>query len=119
MTLDIVYGFKSRMLTSSENRPLLEALEISNIRVGVMIPLNYLKNTFLDLWIFRSAIVARYVFIGFIRKLLEGQKEAPAAKSTVQSRISIYETLMSANDGEGLSNNEIASESTNLITAGE
>lgn len=115
ITLDVVYGFKSRMLSAPDNRPLLDALQKSNVRVGVMIPLYFLKNTLLDRHLFPSAIMARYAFIGFVRKLL---LDRASAAPEPQARPNIFQILLSANDGEGLSQNEIASESTNLITAG-
>lgn len=110
------------MLSSPDNRPLLTALSTSNKRVGVMIPLHFLKNTLLDRYLFPKAIMARYVFIGFIRKLLAEQKERTGeitAEEKERERMNIFRIMLSANDGEGLTYNEIASESTNLITAGK
>lgn len=113
--LDIIYDTKSEMVNKTDNRPLLDAIAISNIRVGTMIPLHRYKGSYLDFILFRSAIKARYEFIGFIRKLLD--EKAREAKSPTQ-RKSIYDILMSSRDGEGLTPIEIAAESTNLIVAG-
>ena len=113
--LDIIYGSKSDMLGDPQNRPLLEAIATSNIRVGVMIPLHFLKGSKLERFLFPSSIVARYKFIGFVRNLLAEKK----AEEKVEERRSIYSILMGARDGEGLSDNAIAAESTNLITAGK
>ena len=99
---------------NAEHRPLLEAIAVSNVRVGVMIPLHNFKNTFLDRWLFWSAIVARYTYIGFIKRLLF----EIARGDTPKQRRSIYDILMSARDGVGLTPVEIAAESTNLILAG-
>ena len=114
--LEIAYGFKSEMVRRADNRSLLEAIATSNIRVGVMIPLHRYKNTYLDRWLFRSAIVARYTFIGFVKKLLRDKSVEDRAEPEVPS---VYDILMSSRDGEGLSPLEIAAESTNLILAGE
>lgn len=113
--LDIIYSTKSDMVNKADNRPLLDAIAISNIRVGTMIPLHRYKGSYLDFILFRSAIKARYEFIGFIRKLLD--EKANETKSPTQ-RKSIYDILMSSRDGEGLTPIEIAAESTNLIVAG-
>lgn len=112
--LDIIYGSRSNMLEDPKNRPLLDAIATSNIRVGVMIPLHFLKGSKLERFLFPSSIIARYQFIGFVRKLLADKK----AEEKKEERRSIYSILMNARDGEGLSDNAIAAESTNLITAG-
>lgn len=119
--LDIVYGFKTDMVTKPDNRPLLEAISTSNVRVGVMIPLHFIKNTKFDRYLFTSAIIARYKFIGFIRQLIAGKEagEKQAEEKGSNHRRSIYDILKSANDGEGLTTNQIAAESTNLLTAGK
>ncbi len=114
--LDVVYGSKSEMVTISNNRPLLHAIAKSNIRVGVMMPLYYLKNSVVDRYLFPDSIVARYTFIAFVKSLLQSKKNE---KATQSDRQSVYSMLMSSNDGEGLGPNEIAAESTNLIVAGE
>lgn len=113
--LDIIYSTKSNMVNLPTNRPLLDAIAISNIRVGTMIPLHRYKGSYLDFLLFRSSIKARYEFIGFIRRLLD-QKSTEV--KTPDQRRSIYDILMSSRDGEGLSPIEIAAESTNLIVAG-
>ena len=112
--LDIIYGSDSNMLEDPKNRPLLDAIATSNIRVGVMIPLHFLKGSKLERFLFPSSIIARYKFISFVRKLLADKK----AEEKKEERRSIYSILMNARDGEGLSDNAIAAESTNLITAG-
>ena len=113
--LDVIYGSKCEMVSKADHRSLLEAIAISNVRVGVMIPLHKLKNTYLDRWLFGPAIVARYTFIGFIKKLL---LEKSAEDKGKKQRQSIYNILMNARGGEGLTPVEIAAESTNLIVAG-
>ena len=114
--LDIIYGSKSEMVSTTANRSLLKAVAESNIRVGVMIPLHEYKGTYLDLWLFRSAIIARYTFIAFVKKLLADKSAEDKTKS---QRRSIYDILMRARDGGGLTPVEIAAESTNLILAGK
>ena len=114
--LDIIYGSKSEMVSTTANRSLLKAVAESNIRVGVMIPLHEYKGTYLDLWLFRSAIIARYTFIAFVKKLLADKSAEDKTKS---QRRSVYDILMRARDGEGLTPVEIAAESTNLILAGK
>ena len=114
--LDIVYGSRCDMISRPDHRPLLESIAISNVRVGVMIPLHAYKGTFLDKWVFWSSIVARYTFIAFVKKLL---LEKSAEDKSKKQRQSVYDILMGARDGEGLSPVEIAAESTNLILAGQ
>lgn len=116
IVLDIAYGYKSEMVSKPDNRPVLNAIAKSNIRVGVMMPLYFLKSSILDRHLFPSSIVARYEFIGFVRSLLQSKQDT---KATQSERQSVYSVLMSFNDGEGLGPNEIAAESTNLIIAGE
>lgn len=114
--LDVVYGSKSEMVSRPDNRPLLEDIAQSNIRVGVMLPLYYMKNSVIDKYLFSSSIVARYRFLNFVKTLLRSKKDE---KGTESNRKSVYWIIMGSNDGEGLGNNEIAAESTNLIVAGQ
>lgn len=113
--LDVVYGSKSEMITKPDNRPLLDDIARSNIRVGVMMPLYYLKNTAIDRYLFPASIVSRYRFLAFVKALLQSKKDT---KMLEPQRQSVYSILMGSNDGEGLGHNEIAAESTNLIVAG-
>lgn len=114
--LDIIYRSKTDMLGNPKNRPLLDAIATSNIRVGVMIPLHFLKGTRVERYLFPSSILARYQFIGFVRELLSEKK---AEKKKTEEGKSVYSILMGARNGEGLSDSAIAAESTNLITAGK
>lgn len=114
--LDVVYGSKSEMVSRPDNRPLLEDIAQSNIRVGVMLPLYYMKNSVIDKYLFSSSIVARYRFLNFVKTLLRSKKDE---KGTESKRKSVYWIIMGSNDGEGLGSNEIAAESTNLIVAGQ
>ncbi|KAF7509085.1 hypothetical protein GJ744_008312 [Endocarpon pusillum] len=103
------------MVSSPDNRPLLDAIAESNTRVGVMMPLRFLKNSVVDRYFFRGSIVARYTFIGFVKSLLQSKKDE---KGHPSRRPCVYSILMNSDDGEGLGPNEIAAESTNLIIAG-
>lgn len=114
--LDVVYGSKSEMITKPDNRPLLDDIATSNIRVGVLMPLYYLKNTSVDRFLFAASIVSRYRFLAFVKALLQSKKDE---KTSEQQRRSVYSILMGSNDSEGLGHNEIAAESTNLIVAGK
>ena len=114
--LDVVYGSKSDMVGKPDNRPLLDAIAKSNIRVGVMMPLYYLKNSIFDRYLFPSSIIARYTFIAFIKSLLQSKKDG---QGSLSARRSVYSILAGSSDSESLGPNEIAAESTNLIVAGE
>lgn len=113
--LEVVYGSKSEMVNKPDNRSLIEAIAKSNVRVGVLMPLYYLKGTFLERYLFPGSIVARYTFIAFVKSLLKDKK----ARSHAAERPSVYSVLMDSNGGEGLEPNQIAAESTNLIVAGK
>ncbi|KAF2811147.1 cytochrome P450 [Mytilinidion resinicola] len=113
--LDIIYGRQSAMITKAENRYLLEAIEKSNIRVGVLMPLWHLKGSFIERYLFPSSIVARYEFLAFVKNLLKTKDDEGADASWRQS---VYSILKGSEGKEGLGPNEIAAESTNLIVAG-
>lgn len=113
--LEVVYGSKSEMVNKPDNRSLIEAIARSNIRVGVLMPLYYLKGTFLERYLFPGSIVARYTFIAFVKSLLEDKEDTGHAAE----RPCVYSVLMDSNGGEGLEPNQIAAESTNLIVAGK
>jgi len=116
MMLDITYGAKMDMVDKPDNRSLLKAILISNKRVAVLIALPSLKGTYLDLLIFKSAIKARYAFIGFVKKMIIDKSTTDPPET--QGRRCIYDILINARKGKEFSQTEIAAESTNLITAG-
>ncbi|KAF2490392.1 benzoate 4-monooxygenase cytochrome P450, partial [Lophium mytilinum] len=113
--LDIIYGRRSEMVTKEDNRYLLEAIEKSNIRVGVLMPLWYLKGSSIERYLFPSSIVARYKFLTFVKALLKTNDDE---RSESSARKSVYSIMKGSEDKEGLGPNEIAAESTNLIVAG-
>ena len=114
---DVVFGDKYEMVSKSENRPLLDAIATSSVRVGVMIQAPELRNRKIDKWLFPSSIAARGTFIAFVNKMLMNkstEKEEP-------DRRNVFTILTSAKDpetGEGLRPSEIGAESTTLIVAG-
>ncbi|KAF2728288.1 cytochrome P450 [Polyplosphaeria fusca] len=111
ITLDVVYGSQSEMLTKPDNRHLLPTIRESNIRVGVLMPLWYLKGTYLEQFLFPRSIVARYKFLSFVKALLKSRADAEGAQD-------VYSILKGSDEREGLGSNEIAAESTNLVVAG-
>ncbi|KAF2116791.1 cytochrome P450 [Lophiotrema nucula] len=115
ITLDVVYDSQSDMLTKPDNRHMLPTIHESNIRVGVLMPLWYLKGTYLERFIFPRSILARYTFLSFVKALLKSKAEA---KSEATAAKDIYSILKGSDEREGLGTNEIAAESTNLVVAG-
>lgn len=115
---DVVFGDKYEMVSKPDNRPLLNAIATSSIRVGVMVQAPELRNRGIDKWLFPSSIVARGQFIAFVNKML-------ARKDTQDlhpERRNVFTILTGAKDpetGEGLRPAEIGAESTTLIVAGE
>jgi len=114
--MDVIYGRQTNMLTEPDHRYLTSVIRESNIRVGVLMPLWFLKGTYIERFLFPGSIIARYKFLSFIKSLL---KEKETEYVSDAARKSVYATLKGTKDSDGLSPNEIAAESTNLVIAGQ
>ena len=114
---DVVFGDKYEMVSKADNRPLLDAIATSSVRVGVMIQAPELRNRKIDKWLFPSCIAARGRFIAFVNKMLMNK----STEKEQSGRRNVFTILTSAKDpetGEGLRPSEIGAESTTLIVAG-
>lgn len=93
----------------------MTSIQNSNVRAGVLSNAAELKFWRLDKKLFPAAIVARNHFIGFIQKTLY-------KKMTEKERQQdIFSTLVHSQDEAthtGLSKEELAAETANLISAG-
>ena len=113
---ELIFGRAYDLLGKNTYRYVPEAIEHSNVRVGVLIQVPSLKFCRLDKILFPKAIAGRNLFIRFVGKLLRD-----TFKSASASRKDFFAVLSTVKDpqtGLGLTREEIAAESTTLVVAG-
>lgn len=101
-------------LGSIENRPVIKAIETSNVRMSVLLQAPGLPKFHQKL--FPDAIAARNVFIKFVNRMLK-ERYARIEKNNKD----IFSFLAEAKDpetGKGFDDNELGAESTTLVVAG-
>ncbi len=111
----IIFGQDWNSIQKPENRSIVTSIQNSNLRAGVLSNAVELKFWRLDKKMFPAAIVARNHFIKFIkatvyRKMMEKEQKQD-----------IFSTLVHSKDettGTVLSQEELAAETANLISAG-
>ncbi|RFU28638.1 hypothetical protein B7463_g7707, partial [Scytalidium lignicola] len=113
---DVILGQKYNLLDDSSNRFVVEAIENSNVRVGVLIQAPEISIFRLDKWLFRDAIKARNLFIKFVNRFL--RERMSQSGSGTKDVFSILITAKDPQTGEGFRLAEIGSESTTLMVAG-
>ncbi|KAJ5674928.1 Cytochrome P450 E-class group I [Penicillium maclennaniae] len=112
----IIFGETFDLIGSSENRDIIQSIEDSNVRTGVLLQAGELATRRLDRKLFPQAIVGRNYFIRFVNQLLKKRMSAKPLK-----RKDVFSFLLDAVDPEtkqGFTPAEIGAESTTLIVAG-
>ncbi|EPS26280.1 hypothetical protein PDE_01216 [Penicillium oxalicum 114-2] len=120
LTFDImsklVFGESFNLIGSPENRDIVQCIEDSNVRTGVLLQASELSTRRLDRKLFPHAIKGRNKFIRFVTDLLKQRMAAKPLK-----RKDVFSFLLDAKDAEtnqGFTPAEIGAESTTLIVAG-
>ncbi|KIA75653.1 cytochrome P450 [Aspergillus ustus] len=112
---DIIFGQDWNCLEKAENREVIDAIPISNIRAGVLSNAPEIRWKRCDKRFFIPSIIARGKFIMFIRATVQKKM------SETEKKPDIFSTLVHSRDettGTQLSQAELAAETANLISAG-
>lgn len=113
---DVVFGQQYDLLGSHESRYIVDAIEGSNVRVGVLFQAPEASIWRLDRRLFHESIQFRNRFIGFISQLVRDRMTtAPLKRNDIISHIL---TAKDPETNEGFTRNEVAAESTTLVVAG-
>ncbi len=102
------------LLGETKHRYIIHAIENSNVRLSVMVQLPMLTLWRADKRLFPKAIMARNMFLRFMRSLVHGRMTAVGRKD-------VFSILLDAKDpqtGNGLNMAEIGAEATTLLVAG-
>lgn len=99
-------------------RYVVEAIETSNVRLGVLIQASELAFGGLDRKLFPTATKASARFVKFIRKLLQKRLQRELSGGSVDI-FSFLQRYKDNNTAEGLNAMEISTETATLIVAGK
>jgi cytochrome P450 len=112
----IIFGESFDLIGSPEHREIVQSIEDSNVRTGVLLQAGELATRRLDRKLFPQAILGRNFLIRFVNKLLKNRMSAKPLK-----RKDVFSFLLDAVDPEtkqGFTPAEIGAESTTMIVAG-
>ncbi|KAL2850217.1 cytochrome P450 [Aspergillus pseudoustus] len=112
---DIIFGQDWNCLEKPENREVIDAIPISNIRAGVLSNAPEIRWKRCDKRFFIPSIIARGKFIMFIRATVQKKM------GETEKKPDIFSTLVHSRDettGTQLTQAELAAETANLISAG-
>ncbi|KAI9745830.1 MAG: hypothetical protein M1818_000511 [Claussenomyces sp. TS43310] len=113
---DVIFGEKYKLLETPQNREVVQSIDDSNVRTGVLLQAAELATCRFDRRLFPKAIIGRNAFIKFVNALLKRRMQAQPLK-----RKDVFSFLLDAKDPEtqqGLATAEIGAESTTMIVAG-
>lgn len=112
----LIFGESFDLLGNPEHREVVQSIEDSNVRTGVLLQAGELAMHRLDRKLFPQAITGRNHFIRFVNQLLKKRMSAKPLK-----RKDVFSFLLDAVDPEtqqGFTSAEIGAESTTMIVAG-
>ncbi|OQE74125.1 hypothetical protein PENNAL_c0084G11992 [Penicillium nalgiovense] len=112
----VIFGESFDLIGSPENRHIVQSIEDSNVRTGVLLQAGELSTRRLDRKLFPEAIAGRNIFIRFVNQLLKKRMSVKPLK-----RSDVFSFLLDAVDPEtkqGFTPAEIGAESTTMIVAG-
>ncbi|KAF4458051.1 Cytochrome P450, E-class, group I [Fusarium austroafricanum] len=113
---DVVFGQPYNLLGNSEYRYVVDSIEGSNIRTGVLLQAPEAYTWRLDKRLFPTSVQHRNNYIKFISSLVQERLTTKPLE-----RNDIISHLLAAKDsetGQGFTKNEVAAESATLIVAG-
>ena len=112
---DVVFGRTINLLEEPKYRSIIHAIEESNVRISVIVQDPWITLARLDKLLFPTAVIARNMFLRFMRKVV-------GERLMAERREDIISILLDAKDpetGEGLTLPEIGAEATTLLVAGK
>lgn len=104
-------------LRNPEYRYAMQAIEDSNVRLGVLLQAPEIGIGKLDKKMFPNALVGRYRFVKFIRMVLG--KRLGASKTHSRDIFSFLQECKDPNTGKELTTAELSTETATFIVAGE
>ncbi|PGH20061.1 hypothetical protein AJ80_03711 [Polytolypa hystricis UAMH7299] len=113
---DVIFGEGFGLLENPHNREVVQCIEDSNVRTGVLVQAPEVATCRIDRRLFPNAILGRNKFIRFVNGLLKRRMQVQPLK-----RHDVFSGLLDAKDpetGDGLAPAEIGAESTTMIIAG-
>jgi cytochrome P450 len=113
----VVFSGKYDMLGSEQNRPVLEAILESNVRMGTLFQYPALGHWKIHKRFFPTAIVARSIFVSFVTRMV-GDRIKLGKSQTPHDVFSFMAKAKDPETDQGLTMNELGAESTTLIVAG-
>ncbi|KID82713.1 Cytochrome P450 [Metarhizium guizhouense ARSEF 977] len=113
----VTFGAEYRTMEEAHFRYVGEAIEESNVRLGVLMQAPELTFAGLDRKLFSGAAKAGARFVKFLRKLLQKRLQQEPADS-VKDIFSFLQQCKDAQTGEGLGPMEISTETATFIVAG-
>ncbi|TPX07299.1 uncharacterized protein E0L32_010796 [Thyridium curvatum] len=117
---DIVFDAKYNLLGAERFRYVVDCIDRSNLRMGVLIYLPELTMLRLDRYIFRDSIKARNRFVKFVTRVVAERLQKTSSADSLGNS-DLFAHLADAKDPEtreSFTTNELAAESTTLIVAG-
>lgn len=113
---DVVFAEAFNLLEDDTFRYVIDAIESSNVRIGVLVQATEASTWRIDRWLFPRAIEGRNAFVAFVTRLVEKRLRTAPLK-----RNDVFSYLLGVKDdqtNQGLRPVEIAAESTTMIVAG-
>lgn len=114
----VSFGAEYRTMEEPQFRYVVEAIEQSNVRLGVLMQASELTIGGLDRKLFSNAAKAGARFVKFLRKLLQKRLQQQPA-DPVKDIFSFLQKCKDPDTGEGLSPMEISTETATFIVAGK
>ncbi|EXU95949.1 cytochrome P450 [Metarhizium robertsii] len=113
----VTFGAEYRTMEEASFRYVGEAIEQSNVRLGVLMQAPELTLAGLDRKLFSGAAKAGARFVKFLRKLLQKRLQQEPADG-IKDIFSFLQQCKDAQTGEGLGAMEISTETATFIVAG-
>lgn len=111
----VIYGISYNLQESSKYRFIIPAISLVNFRIGILSQAPILAWRKIDRYVFRKAIRARNVFLGFVGKLLKDRMKATNITGDA------FTILFQSRDDETkqrLTQDQLNAESINFVVAG-
>lgn len=112
----VLFDMDFDTLSNAQYRYALQAIEDSNVRLGVLLQAPELSLWNLDSKLFPSALSGRYKFVKFIRMLLAKRLGSP--KAHFKDLFSFLQECSDPDTGKNLSVAELSTETATFIVAG-
>jgi cytochrome P450 len=112
---NVIFGRDFALLDDSKYRPVVEALEASNVRMGVLLQTDSMRTLRMDKKLFPKAVQGRNTFVQFVKNLLADRFRGP--ETGVNDMMSLLDEGKS--DSNKLKKSELLAEGVTLVVAGD